>query len=123
VVITDTQIGETDGVDFLAAVREDYADVVPILLSDSKDASVAIRLINEGRVYRYLVKPFTRSLLKETVLAAMSQYQSYKKDPVINLRRFEESILAGTQMSEASAQSFADALLKARERIRSRTSY
>ncbi|MBC8043672.1 MAG: response regulator, partial [Rhizobacter sp.] len=47
VVITDTQIGETDGVDFLAAVREDYADVVPILLSDSKDASVAIRLINE----------------------------------------------------------------------------
>ncbi len=61
---------------FIAALRNLKPNVVVIMLTGSKDSSLAIRLINEGRIFRYLVKPFTRQILKDTLRAAVEQYNN-----------------------------------------------
>ncbi len=125
VLITEAMINDTDGVDFLAAIREVQPDTVPILLSDSKDAALAVRLINQGRVFRYLIKPFKREVLKTAVQSAISQYNLFKKRPSMNLRRQEEELILGDSVrpkpTEAEAQP--DILDRARENIKNRPTY
>ncbi|MBC8043863.1 MAG: response regulator [Rhizobacter sp.] len=121
VVATDVKLGETDGVDFLAAVNDDFPDVVSILLSDSKDASIAIRLINEGRVFRYLVKPFQRELIKNTIKLAVSQHQGYKQRQLPNIKAFETADMAEPKTN--GMKQLSDALSLARQKLKNRSTY
>ncbi|NTW48472.1 MAG: response regulator [Chlorobiales bacterium] len=121
VIITEAMIGDTDGVDFLAAVREEQPDTVPILLSDSKDAGLAVRLINQGRVFRYLIKPFKREVLKTAVQSAVSQYNLFKKRPAMNLRRQEEDLMPKEE--QINPKGVIDILNRARQNIKNRTTY
>ncbi|ACF14162.1 response regulator receiver protein [Chloroherpeton thalassium ATCC 35110] len=123
VLITEAMIGETDGVDFLAAVREEQPDTVPILLSDSKDAALAVRLINQGRVFRYLIKPFKREVLKTAVQSAVSQYNLFRKRPSMNLRRQEEELLVKGSEENVTIQQVNELLDRARQNMKNRTTY
>lgn len=89
VVSCDVVIGEVDGIDFLSAVKVKYPDIVTILMTDSKDAKVAVRMINEGQVYRYLVKPFPREALRLTVESAVIRYKLHTDNPALNAKRQE----------------------------------
>lgn len=71
---TEAVLNGEECVSFLAALRDLKPNLATILLTGSKDASLAIRLINEGRIFRYLVKPFTRQILKDTLREAIEQY-------------------------------------------------
>jgi len=123
VLITEAMIGETDGVDFLAAIREEQPDSVPILLSDSKDAALAVRLINQGRVFRYLIKPFKREVLKTAVQSAVSQYNLFRKRPSMNMRRQEEELLLQSPEDDISIQQANEMLERARQNMKKRTTY
>ncbi len=71
---TEAELNGEECVPFIVALRELKPNLATILLTNSKDASLAIRLINQGRIFRYLVKPFTRQTLKDTIREAIHQY-------------------------------------------------
>ncbi len=93
VVACDSTLASTKGAIFLAALRTMYPDLVIIFMSDSKDAQEAIRLINDGQIFRYLVKPFPRSAFRETIEAAIALHKSYRENPLNNIKRREDKVL------------------------------
>lgn len=120
VVSCDASLNSVDGMDFLTVVKEKNPDAVTILMADAKDAAVAVRLINEGQVYRYLVKPFPRESLMATMDAAVMRYDEQLQKPHLNLKRQEVGALTG---GEAEAPSLSQLLADVRRRLSEKQIY
>ena len=58
VIIADQLMPQMSGIDFLCSARIVRPDTVRIVLTGHADLEVAMRAINEGLVYRFLVKPW-----------------------------------------------------------------
>lgn len=116
-----------DEVDFLSVVRNVYPDVMPILISDNKDAAVAIRLANEGRVFRYISRPFGPEALRNAVRDAASLHDLYIQRPNLNAQRHDADISgAGAEAAaklKASSFSLKDFFGSLISRLRSRKTY
>ncbi|MCS6990042.1 MAG: response regulator [Chloroherpetonaceae bacterium] len=120
VLITEVNLGATSAVDFLAAVSASYPDVVSILLSDSRDASIAIRLINEVQIFRYLIKPFQRQLLKSAIELAISRHDEIAGRADVNPKRYMGVVDA---IRDKPAASLDEALARVRELLAARKTY
>ncbi len=57
VIVTDEQMPGMRGSELLAAVRRRRPEVVGMILSGQATLEAAIRAINEGRIWRFFVKP------------------------------------------------------------------
>ncbi|MDX2129459.1 MAG: response regulator [Chloroherpetonaceae bacterium] len=120
VLISEVALEGISGAEFLAAVSIEYPDIVSILLSDSRDANIAIRLINEAQVFRYLVKPFKRELLKTTIELAISRHHESAERPEANSKVFHRSFV---NLNSGEAKNIEDALNKARQISKLSTTY
>jgi diguanylate cyclase (GGDEF)-like protein/PAS domain S-box-containing protein len=67
VVIADQCMPEMKGTEFLRRVRDLYPGTVRIILSGRSDMNTLIDAINEGAIYKFLVKPVTDRILRTTV--------------------------------------------------------
>jgi DNA-binding NtrC family response regulator len=72
VVVSDLRMPEMDGIEFLSQVRSRWPDTVRILLTGQSDIDATIAAINEGGVYRYIAKPFSRNDLLLSVRDAVN---------------------------------------------------
>src|SRR5512136_2002968 len=54
VVVSDRQMPGMDGIQFLATVRQRAPDTVRIMLSGNVDLEAAVRVVNEGNIFRFL---------------------------------------------------------------------
>jgi len=79
VLVSEANLGNIDGADFLIAAKAVQPEVVTILMTSIKDYKVAVRLINEGQIYRYLVKPFSRESLRLTIESAVIHYKFHRE--------------------------------------------
>jgi len=64
VIIADHRMPRRTGMDLLLDVRKRFPSVVRILLTGHADMDVAIQGINEGKLYRFLTKPWDDTELK-----------------------------------------------------------
>ncbi|NTW48877.1 MAG: response regulator [Chlorobiales bacterium] len=120
VITIEANLGEVDGADFLAAVKNMYPNIATILLTDTQDSILAIRLINEGSVFRYLVKPFRRDTLKSTMSEAISLHRTAREKPEMSIKMLESMEEPPLLMKEVSMM---DTLKAVREKIQQRSSY
>lgn len=67
VVVADEKMPNMGGAEFLGVVRRDFPSTVRIILTGHASVGSAVRAINEGAVYRYLLKPFPASALGEII--------------------------------------------------------
>jgi len=85
VVVADEKMPNMGGAEFLAVVRRDFPTTVRIILTGHASVSSAVRAINEGSVYRYLLKPFPASALGEIIRQGLSdQHASELKDRIVD---------------------------------------
>ncbi|MDX2129045.1 MAG: response regulator [Chloroherpetonaceae bacterium] len=85
VMLSDLNLNTDDGMDFLYAVKQEYPNIVIILLTQVRDALLAIKSINEFQVYRYHVKPCSVEDLDKTIQSAMARARSYRAQPLRNI--------------------------------------
>jgi DNA-binding NtrC family response regulator len=124
VVVSDVLLNGFDGADFLAAVKERFPDVVTIMMTSSKDSSVAVRLINEGQIFRYIVKPFPKEAMRSTIDEALRRYVLQKQQPSQNLKRQEQQVAATAVASTSSnSQSLSQLLEEVRQRLAEKKTY
>jgi two-component system probable response regulator PhcQ len=71
VIISDQRMPGMSGMDFLIEVRMRHPDIIRILLTGHADMEVAIAAVNEGKLYRFLTKPWNDEELKVTILNAL----------------------------------------------------
>jgi DNA-binding NtrC family response regulator len=110
VVVCDSNLAEVDGADFLIAVKAKFPEVVTVLMTASNDAKLAVKMINEGQVYRYLVKPFSRESLRLTIESAIINYKLLKQNPTANLKLMENDVFRSGDSSARSVESMLAAL-------------
>ena len=75
VVISDRQMPGMDGIKFLATVRERTPDTVRIMLTGNADLEGAIKVVNEGNIFRFLTKPCPLEVLGRAIEDGIAQFR------------------------------------------------
>jgi C4-dicarboxylate-specific signal transduction histidine kinase len=84
-VITDQRMPEMTGLQFLGRVREVRPRALRVLLTAFPDTSVALKAINEGLLYRFILKPWEPEDMRVTVRRALETKRlSDEHDRLVN---------------------------------------
>src|SRR3954466_12356305 len=75
VVVSDMRMPEMDGARFLAKVNEIAPHTVRMILSGQADLESTISAVNEGRVFRFLLKPCNSETLFGVIKNGIEQYR------------------------------------------------
>lgn len=75
VVVSDLQMPEMNGIQFLSKVRELSPDTTRLLLTGKADLQSSIDAINQGQIFRFLTKPCSSAELGDALTAGISQYR------------------------------------------------
>src|SRR5256885_1918192 len=94
-VITDQRMPEMTGLQFLARVREVRPRALRVLLTAFPDTSVALKAINEGLLYRFILKPWEPEDMRVTVRRALEPKRlSVEPEPC----DLDAAVAAGVQL-------------------------
>jgi response regulator RpfG family c-di-GMP phosphodiesterase len=75
VVISDMQMPGMNGIQFLSTVKDRAPDTVRIMLTGNANVDVAMGVVNEGNIFRFLTKPCPPEVLTKAVDDALAQYR------------------------------------------------
>lgn len=75
VIISDQRMPEMSGTEFLSQVSKLYPDTIRIVLSGYTDLNSVTDAINEGKIYKFLTKPWDDKLLRQNIEEAFYQYE------------------------------------------------
>jgi CheY-like chemotaxis protein len=82
IVISGMQMTGMDGVQFLKRVRQVAPSTMRLLLTGPVDLHGAVNAVNEGSVFRLLLKPCEKSVLTEAITTALACYHERKEERV-----------------------------------------
>ena len=74
VVISDMQMEDMNGAEFLTHVRSHFPHVIRILCTKHRHLENPVYAINKGHVFRVLEKPFSREILNRVIDDALEYY-------------------------------------------------
>lgn len=79
-VISDQRMASMTGTEFFKHIVNLYPDLIKILLTAYTDIEALVDAINEGKVYKYVTKPWDPEEFKLTVKRAIEVYELSKKN-------------------------------------------
>jgi len=94
VIISDQKMPEMSGSDFLKSISEKYPDIIKIILTAYADSGTAIDAINEINIYQFIIKPWKKEKMEETLRNAVEIFDLTRKNSQLieNLRSQNEKI-------------------------------
>jgi response regulator RpfG family c-di-GMP phosphodiesterase len=113
VLIVETMIGSESVTTLLGLLKQHHPQVVSIVLTHRSDATVAIELINQGQIFRFLIKPTREAMCKRSVQQAVQRHESLKTNPVLT-QRFK---VQETPAVQAAPQGMLDRIKNLRGRL------
>lgn len=75
VVLSDYNMPGMTGIELLSEIKEIAPDTTRLIITGYADVSVAVKSVNEGKVFRFLTKPITTDNLLLVIKAACEQYK------------------------------------------------
>ena len=96
VILTDQQMPQLTGLEFLAHAKQYQPDATRILITAVLSLSVAIDAINKGEIYRFIVKPWLREELLVTIKNAVQRFELIKS----NAELYEATRKMNAELSE-----------------------
>ncbi|GAB4272928.1 MAG: response regulator [Candidatus Rifleibacteriota bacterium] len=74
-LVTDYKLPSMDGLKVIEEANKFAPDTLKILLTGYANLELAMKAINEGRVFRFLTKPCSNKLMASSFIAAISHYR------------------------------------------------
>ena len=71
VVISDLKMPGMNGLDFIKVVKQGFRDKVCMLLTGYMESEVILEGFNKELIFRYLMKPWNKNELEETIREAL----------------------------------------------------
>ena len=96
VVITDHQMPRLTGLEFLSQVKVMQPDASRVLITAVLNLTTVIDAINRAEVFRFLIKPWRREDLVETLRAAIEHHQAATHKN----RQLTESLMTNERLVE-----------------------
>jgi len=79
-IITDQRMPEMTGVQFLERTLTEFPDTIRVVLTGFSDMEAIIDVINSGRIFRYITKPWEEDELRMTIENARQLYELQQKN-------------------------------------------
>ncbi|MCU7867559.1 MAG: response regulator [Candidatus Thiodiazotropha sp. (ex Lucinoma borealis)] len=83
VVISDMQMPNMNGVEFLSNVYSISPNTVRIMLTGNANLDVAVDAVNDGNIFRFLNKPVETDQLYQTITDGIQQYRLITSEKVL----------------------------------------
>jgi response regulator RpfG family c-di-GMP phosphodiesterase len=83
VVISDMQMPNMNGIEFLSKVRSISPNTVRIMLTGNANLDVAIDAVNDGNIFRFLNKPVEADQLYQTIADSIQQYRLITSEKIL----------------------------------------
>jgi serine/threonine-protein kinase len=101
VVVSDLQVARRDTSELLKVLKQEHPQILTIVLAESADADHVVELINQAKIFRYILAPFKPQKLKFFIDSALTQFQRYRNAPVL-LGEQKSDVAASTGSSGAA---------------------
>jgi len=98
VIISDNQMPGVSGLDFLAQAKEIQPNASRILITAVLSLDTVIDAINQGEIYRFIVKPWLREELLATVKNAVQRYELIDNNTVLQ----SKAVVMNRELMEAN---------------------
>ena len=96
VIVSDQRMPEMNGAEFLARAKEKAPDSIRMVLTGYADINAAIKAINLGGIYRYIMKPWNDEDLKLTVRDAVDHFNLVLENRKLN----HEIVIKNNKLAE-----------------------
>lgn len=74
VLISDQRMPDETGLEFVERINPEFPDLVKIIFTAHVDHDAALKAINQGGIYRYVLKPWNFPEMKQTLQNAVREY-------------------------------------------------
>jgi len=101
VVVSDEQMPGMSGSELLGRVRREFPHTIRMILSGQATLDAAVRAINEGRVYRFFLKPCHPSEVKVAIRQSLEHRQLATLSREL-LRRHQRQMQLGRALERQS---------------------
>lgn len=78
IIVTDIGMPDMDGFTLLGLVNKKNPDIIPVVLSVNAKIDAVLKAINEGNIYRYIIKPCVREWGSDQAKCMIKQDKSEK---------------------------------------------
>lgn len=102
VVVSDMRMPRLDGIEFLSRVRTCAPSTVRLMLTGNADLKTAIRAVNQGDIFKFLVKPCEATLLRKVIELAVNQHDLVAAEHELLERTLRGSIQALSELLAVS---------------------
>ncbi|MCD6533698.1 MAG: response regulator [Deltaproteobacteria bacterium] len=81
VIVSDMKMPEMNGLELLQEVGRKYPDVIRMVLSGYSHTSTVLAAVNEGRIFRYITKPWSiDNDIKPALAAAVERFERREEE-------------------------------------------
>src|SRR5207248_7266578 len=98
VVLSDYQMPQMNGATFLKAVRDLVPQATRMLLTGQADLNGVASVVNQGGVFRFLMKPVSREVLTDSLLAGVEQHRLVTAERELLEQTLQGSVKALTEL-------------------------
>lgn len=106
IIITDQRMPQMSGVELLEHARKMYPDTIRMILSAYSDANAMLAAINQGHVYRFLLKPWEHTDLAQAIHQGLDYRDTLRANRRLasKLRRRNREIENSQEQLEAAEE-------------------
>jgi response regulator RpfG family c-di-GMP phosphodiesterase len=83
IIVSDMRMPIMDGAALLTEARKQYPDMIRILLTGQADLASAVSAVNDGQIFRFLLKPCPTDVLRAQLQAALAQHDLVHAERVL----------------------------------------
>ncbi len=98
VVISDMRMPKMNGIQFLTEAAKINKDTVRMMLTGNADLTTAMHAVNEGNIFRFLVKPCHKNTMEWAIGAAVKQYRLVMAERVLLEGTLKGSVMVLTDV-------------------------
>jgi DNA-binding NtrC family response regulator len=81
VIVTNSEVGGVDATEMLAKICEIDPSITVVATTANPDADTIVKLINQGQIYRFAIKPLSPNVFRLAVSAAIREHRRRLVDP------------------------------------------
>lgn len=108
VLISDQRMPEENGLAFIERISPLYPDLIKIIFTAHLDHEAAIKAVNQGGIYRYILKPWNTQEIKITLTNAIREYdlQVENKNLLQELKQMNADLIKAYNQVKESEHKF-----------------
>lgn len=86
VIVSEARVGDSHAGELLRVLKQHYPAITTVMLTNTADADLVVKLINGAKIFRFASKPIRAGVFQLAVSAAMREHQRVRANPVLAKR-------------------------------------